>query len=529
MQLPLTPIRCLLRAVDLYPQKIGVVSGDNRYTYAEFAERCRRMAAGLSGAGVTSGDRVALLSFNTNVLLESYFAAPLAGAIVMPINVRLHTAEVKRLVEHAQPRVLFYEKDFSTIIDNLRTAAPECLFVSIDEDASPGDRTLASFLSADPVPFPDLASIEESAIAEIFYTSGSTGKPKGVMLSHRTLYLHALSLAANLDHSDRQVVLHTIPLFHANGWGFPQFATMYGLEQVMVRRFDPLGVFRLIERERATMMILVPTMAAALIGCPEREQFDLTSLEQIIIGGAASSPQLIAQLERAFPTPSVIAGYGLTETAPVIGTSRPKGTVAFSDEAHRLKFSSTAGWPFSGVEIRVVDEHGMDVPQDGATLGEVIVRGDNVMDGYYREPLMTSEVIVDGWFHTGDMAVWDQERCIDVRDRKKDIIISGGENIASIDVEQAIMAHPAVAECAVVAAPNERWGEVPVAIVVPKDGTSPTTEELLVFAATRLAKFKMPQKVIFRQEPLPKNGTGKVMKYVLREPLWAGIEKRVKG
>ncbi len=529
MNVPLTPIRCFLRALDLYPNKIGVVSGNARYTYAQFGDRCRRMAAAIRAAGVVAGDRVAFLSFNTNVLLEGYFAAPLVGAIAIPLNVRLHATELQVLVGHAQPRMLFYEDEFSRLIDSLREAVPDCEYISIEDDTKHGDMSLATILEIDPLPLPDLLSIDENSIAELFYTSGSTGRPKGVMLSHRTLYLHALSLASCLDHSDRQVVLHTIPLFHANGWGFPQFGTMCGLKQVMVRRFEPTQVLRLVEEEGATIMIVVPTMATALLNCPDRSSLNLSDLQQIILGGAPSSPELIAQLEAAFPQSTVLAGYGLTETTPVISTARAKSTIAFSDEAERRRFASTAGWPFIGVEVRVVDAKGLDVPRDYTTVGEVIVRGDNVMDGYYREPELTQAAIVDGWFHTGDIAVWNEELCIHVVDRKKDIIISGGENIASVEVEHAILANSAVAECAVVSAPNTRWGEVPVAIVVLKDGASQTADELLAFAAKRLAKFKLPQQIIFQKDPLPKSGTGKIQKHTLREQFWRGKKKRVQG
>jgi fatty-acyl-CoA synthase len=487
------------------------------------------MAAGLVAAGVKAGDRVAFLSFNTNVLLEGYFATPLAGGVTLPLNVRLHPTELQALLRHALPRMLFYEQDFSPIINDLRSAAPDCEFISIEEGSHNGDRSLSSVLEYDPLPLPDIFSIDENATAELFYTSGSTGRPKGVMLSHRTLYLHALSLASCVDHSDDYVVLHTVPLFHANGWGFPQFATMAGLKQVMVRRFDPPQVFRLIQDEAATLMILVPTMAAALLNCPDRSAFNLASLRQIIIGGAASSPELIEQLEGAFPSARAMAGYGLTETAPVVSTARAKSTVTFTSESQRRKFASTAGWPFHGVEVRVVDASGIDVPRDYKTVGEVIVRGDNVMDGYYRDPDLTRQAIVDNWFHTGDMAIWNEERCIHVVDRKKDIIIRGGENIASIEVEHAILANPEVAECAVVAAPDERWGEVPVAIVVLKNGASLTDKDVLAFAAKRLAKFELPQQIIFRSEPLPKNGAGKIVKYALREPFWVGKERRVQG
>jgi len=527
MHVPLTPLRCLFRAFDFYPNKVGVVSGERRYTYAEFGERCRRMAAGLVKAGMKTDDRVGVLSFNSNVLLESYFAVPLAGGIVMPLNVRLHPSELEVILRHAQPRILFYEQDFRATITELREKITDCLFIAIDggDDEPALDRLMMS----EPMVLPDLMSFDEKRIAELFYTSGSTGLPKGVMLSHRSLYLHALSLAGCLDHSDRQVILHTIPLFHANGWGFPQFATMCGLKQVMVRRFESTTVFRLIEEEQASVMILVPTMAVTLMNCPEHSNFDLSSLKSVIIGGAAASPELIARLEAFFPGSNVMAGYGLTETSPVIGTAREKSTITFENDSDRQRFAASAGWPFLGVEVRVIDSSGEDVPMDGSTIGEVAVRGDNVMDGYYLEPELTLDAMVDGWLRTGDMAAWNKERCLKIVDRKKDVIISGGENIASIEVEHAIQAHPDVIECAVVAAPDPRWGEIPVAIVVLREDSTTTVEQLLEWAGKRVARFKLPRQFVLQKEPLPKGGSGKVLKYELRERLWNGQEKRIQG
>jgi fatty-acyl-CoA synthase len=425
-----------------------------------------------------------------------------------------------RLIEHCLPTVLLYDHDFVPLLDELRKAAPSCQFVAICGEPDVQDPSLEALLKCDPLPMPDLFSIDERSIAELFYTSGSTGAPKGVMLSHRTLYMHALELASSLDHSDNQVVLHTIPLFHANGWGFPQFMTMCGATHVMIRRFQPADVFRLIESERVTMMILVPTMADALTNFIDGNRFDTLSLRFVLIGGAASSPEVIARMERTFPGARILTGYGLTETTPVIATASPKGTVQFKDEETRIRFASYAGWPTVGCEVRVVDGEQKDVPRDFATIGELIVRGDNVMDGYYRSPEMTAEAVHDGWLSTGDMAVWDESGCIRIADRKKDIIISGGENIASIEVEHVLAAHSQVAECAVVSAPHEKWGETPVAIVVRKNASTLSAEELLAFASQRLAKFKLPSQILFRPEPLPRTGTGKVQKNILREPFW---------
>lgn len=522
MIVPLTPVRFLHRAMDLYPRKIGIVAGEKRFTYEEFGERCERLAAGLADCGVQRGDRVGFLSYNTHQLLEGYYAAPLAGAIIMPLNVRLTAAELGPILAHAEPRILFFEAEFTDAIDTLRDAVPGCRFVNIDGDE------YEELLIRSRAARADIFAFDENAPAELFYTSGSTGAPKGVVLSHRTLYLHAMSVAGEFSNDDNRVELHTIPLFHANGWGRPQTAVMKGLKQVMVRRFDPLLIFRLIQEEGATTMSLVPTMASALLQCPDRDRFDLSAMKQIHIGGAAASPQLIERMEQAFRC-EVIAGYGLTETSPVITSARRKGTVTYQSEADRCHRQAMAGWPLPGVDVHVVDLHMNDVPRDMRSIGEVVVRGDHVMDGYFKDEAGTAAVMSGAWLHTGDMAVWDEDNYIHIVDRRKDIIISGGENISSLEVEKAISAHPAVLECAVVSAPDMKWGEVPAAFVVVKPGAILTGEELGGFLETRLAKFKIPRRLHLQEEPLPKTGTGKIFKRQLRERFWEGRERRVQG
>jgi fatty-acyl-CoA synthase len=523
MRVPLSPIRCLYQGVDLYPRKTAVVSGDLRFTYAQFGERCERAAAGLQSLGVERGDRVAYLSFNNHQLLEGYYAPLLAGAMSMPLNVRLTPAELTSILNHAEPRVVLYEPDFASVVDQLR---PCCRGVRHWVELG---QPYEDLLAYGRLPRPDIFSVDEDAIGELFYTSGSTGNPKGVMLSHRTLYLHAFSVLATFVHGDKNVELHTIPLFHANGWGRAHTSVMAGLTQVMVRRFDPALVLRLIEQERATGMALVPTMANALLNCPDLGRYDVSSMAEIMLGGAAASPELIARMEKAFPKARVMAGYGLTESSPVATCARPKGTVEPGDDDERLRRLSMAGWPLPGCEVRVVDLEGRLVPRDSETFGEVVIRGDIVMDGYYKEPKATADVVVDGWLHTGDMAVWDEENYIHIVDRKKDIIISGGENISSIEVERAIFSHPAVLECAVVAAPDPQWGEIPAAYVVRKPGASLTTDEICAYLSGRIAKFKMPRRIELTDEPLPKTGTGKILKRELRETFWSGKERRVQG
>ena len=529
MHVPLTPIRCLYRAVDLYGKKVGIVSGERRFTYAQTGERCERLAAGLLKIGVKPGDRVAYLSFNNHALFEGYFGAPMIRAVAMPLNVRLTTAELIAILNHAEAKALVFESDFAAQVAGIRKLCPAIArFIAMDGPAAEADLTLDELLAQGRLDRPDVFSFDENETAELFYTSGSTGAPKGVMLSHRTLYLHALSVAMCFGGDDTSVELRTIPLFHANGWGQPHSATLNGATQVMVRRFDPPLVLRLIQEERATSMSLVPTMANALLNCPELGAFDFSTLRVIDLGGAASSPELIARLEKAFRC-EVKAGYGLTETAPVASTSRKKSTVSYASEEDRVRRLAMAGWPAVSNEIRVVDAGMSDVPRDMQSIGEVVIRGDNVMDGYFRDPEATRTAITDGWLHTGDMAVWDQDNYIQIVDRQKDIIISGGENIASLEVENAISAHPAVLECAVVSKPDERWGEVPAAFVVLKPGQQLEERQLLDFLRPRLAKFKLPQAVLFVEGPLPKTGTGKILKRDLRETFWSGKARRVQG
>lgn len=529
MNVPLTPIRCLYRAVDLYRKKIGVVSGSSSFTYGEFGERCERLAAGLLSQGIRPGDRVAYLSFNNHQLLEGYYGPPLVRAISMPLNVRLQPAELTAILNHAGASMLVFESEFAPLVQELRKNCPSIKgYVAIDQPVPQADLFLEDLLARDRISRPDIFSFDEDEIAEIFYTSGSTGTPKGVMLSHRTLYVHALAVLSTFSCRDTDVELHTIPLFHANGWGRPQCITMKGSKHVMVRRFEPTHVLRLIQEEKATGMTLVPTMANALLNCPELGKFDTSSMRVITTGGAASSPELIARLEQAFRC-EVCSGYGLTETSPVITTAQTKATVTCADETERLARLAAAGWPLVGSEVHVVDSEMREVPRDMQTVGEVVVRGDNVMDGYYREPEATKAAITNNWLHTGDMAVWDEENYIYIVDRKKDIIISGGENISSIEVEKAIFAHPAVLECAVVSAPDPQWGEIPVAIVVLKPGEHLNQEQLLMSLKPRIAKFKMPRLVRFVEGPLPKTGTGKMLKRQLRETFWSGKGTRVQG
>lgn len=537
MNLPLTPIRCLLRAAQEYGSKIGIVDGDQRSTWSEVWDRTRRIAAALSELGINEGERVASLSFNCRQLIELYYAAPTARAVLLSLNVRLSAEEQAFILRHSGTKLVFFEPEFLPLIEGLRRELPELRWVSLVEgDDLPSwvePRDYEQLIAESEPLDVDFTQYDENQIAELFYTSGSTGRPKGVMQSHRTLYLHALGVVMGQRRractiaADEAVEAHTIPLFHANGWGRAHTITMMGGRHVMLRRFDPEQLCETIEQESVTSFSMVPAMAAALLSFPKLREYDLSSLDEVNIGGAASSPSLVRRLEESLGC-NVFTGYGLTESGPVSTMADLKQTLGPLSDATRYARQAMTGWAMPGTELRVVDPEGIDLPQDGESIGEALLRGDAVMDGYWAEPEATAEAMEGSWLHTGDMAVWDEDRYLLIVDRKKDIIISGGENISSLEIEKVLAAHPAVYEAAVIGIPDEKWGETPKAIVSLKEGHSAGAEELKAHVREHLAGFKVPSSVEFRDE-LPKGATGKILKRVLREPYWEGRLKKVQG
>lgn len=525
MNIPLTPIRFLRYAEQQFPHKTAIVCGDHRFTYAQLAGRVSRLAGAIRKAKVRPGDRVAYLSSNCHRLLEAYYGVLEAGAVLLPLNIRLAPPELAFILNDSGAKLLFLEKQFLPIVDSFRNSVPGVQsFILLDDDPQDSWLTPQNYeeLLAKATPHrSDVMEFDEDSLAELFYTSGTSANPKGVMLTHRNIYLHALNVTINFNSSKDTVELHTIPLFHANGWGVAHSLTFVGATHVMIHKFDPLEVFRLIQKERVQACSLVPTMATALINCPDRHKYDLSTLQRITIGGAASSPTLIKEVEEKLGC-TAFSGYGLTETSPVLTTSQAKPGMQWTESTRHVNQALT-GYPIPGVEIRVVDTDGKDVPHDGQAIGEVIARSDGVMQGYWQQPEATAQALRGGWFHTGDMAVMNEEGYILVVDRAKDIIVSGGENISSLELEKTLAAHPSVYENAVIPVPDPRWGEVPKALVVLKPGASATEQELLDFCRSRIAHYKCPRSVEFL-DTLPKTGTGKILKKDLRKKYWADQE-----
>jgi fatty-acyl-CoA synthase len=508
----------LRRAEEQFPRNTAVVCDDRRFTYKQFAERAGRLGGGLRAMGIAPDDRIAFLSSNCHRLLEPYYGVLEAGAVLLPLNIRLAAQELAYILNDAEAKALFFESQFLPLVEAFRRAVLSVeSFVLLDAKPQAGWLVPQSYedLLAGAEPHRrDVMEVDENSVAELFYTSGTSASPKGVMLSHRNVYLHALNTAIELQISGGTVELHTIPLFHANGWGKAHTVTLAGGTHVMIHQFSPPEVFRLVEKERVQACCLVPAMAIALINSPDRNKYDLSSLRRVIIGGAASSPVLVREVEERLGC-TCISGYGLTETSPVLTFSSIKASIQ-SGGSQRQARQSMAGFAIPGTEVRVVDRDGIDVPWDGETVGHVVARGDGVMKGYWHQPEETDHVFRGGWFHTGDMATIDEDGYLLIVDREKDIIISGGENISSLELERTLAEHPSVYEVAVIPVPSERWGEVPKACVVLKPGSIATEIELLELCRSCLARYKCPQYIEFL-EGLPKTGTGKVLKRELRK------------
>ena len=514
MQTSLTPLEFARRARQLYADREAVVDGSLRLTYAEFFDRCDRWAAALHRLGVRPGDRVAYLSQNTGTQLESFYAVPQLGAVVVPINFRLKPDEVAYILQHSGAKVVCAHPDHAETIEAVRDSCDALEHCVVLE----GER--AGWLAHDALAEAETGEVDRPEISErdllaINYTSGTTSRPKGVMITHRNAYMNAVGTMLHVRMSCADRYLWTLPMFHANGWTFVWIVTAVGGAHVCLRRVDPVEAFGLMRDESITMLCAAPTVLITLANAPAKDRGEVRRGIKVVTAGAPPAAATIQRVEGEFGW-DLTHAYGLTETAPFITVCEPRPEDAALELEARAIIKARQGVELiTSGELRVVDEDGNDVPRDSATLGEIIVRGNVVMEGYYDDPEATAKAMRGGWFHSGDAAVVHPDHYVEIRDRFKDVIISGGENISSVEVEGVMMRHPAIQEIAVVGMPDPKWGETPHGFVVLAPGVSATEDELVEYARAHMAHFKAPRKFVFVAE-LPKTATGKIQKFALR-------------
>jgi fatty-acyl-CoA synthase len=514
METPLSPLEFARRTRRLHGAREAVVDGDLRLTYEQFFDRCDRWSAALQGLGVQQGDRVATIAPNTHAQLEAFYAVPQLGAVLVPMNYRLTPDDFVYMVNHSGSTVLCVHSDYLDAIDGVRDQMPGVRHFVAFEGAKDGWLDYEALVAATGPAF-SRPEIGERDLLTINYTSGTTSRPKGVMITHRNAAMNTIGtlLHLHMDVGDRY--LWTLPMFHANGWTYTWTVTAVAGTHICLRKVDPALVFSLIRDERVGWLAAAPTVLIALANAPAAARGAVPAGVRVVTAGAPPAAATIERLEGGFGW-DVTQVYGLTETAPFITVCAPLPEHAGLSPADRAVIKARTGVELlTSGELRVVDDLGGEVPADGVTIGEIIVRGNVVMDGYYNDPEATKKAMGDGWFHTGDAAVVHPDGYVEIRDRIKDVIISGGENISSIEVESALLRHQAVGEAAVVGLPSEKWGEAPHAFVVLMPGAAVTEGELITFVRDRIAHFKAPHSVTFVTD-LPKTATGKIQKYVLR-------------
>ncbi len=516
MKTPLTPLKFMGRARRLYAQREAVIDGDVRLTYEQFFDRCDRWGATLQRFGVARGDRVAYVAPNTHAQLESFYAVPGIGAVLVPVNYRLSVSEFAYILNHSGARMVCAHSDYVAAIESIRTQIPGVeFFVALDGPAPDGwidyEASIAS-ASADMVP----AEVTEDDLLTINYTSGTTANPKGVMITHRNAYMNVIGTLIHMHMTPDDRYLWTLPMFHANGWTFVWTVTACGGAHVCLDKVEASRIFALINGERVTFLCAAPTVLIMIASAPEELRRGVRRGVRVLTAGAPPAAATIERVEDELGW-EVTHIYGLTETSPFITICEP---LARHGDLPRRELSDikarTGVEMVSSGELKIVDEDGNEVPHDGETVGEIVVRGNVVMEGYYRDPEATAVAFRGGYFHTGDAAVVHPDGYMQSRDRIKDVIISGGENISSIEIESALLRHPAVREVAVVGLPDEKWGEAPHAFVVLADGASVEPEALRRFVRENIAHFKVPKAIHFVDE-LPKTATGKIQKFVLRK------------
>jgi len=514
MEIALTPMEFARRARRLYADREAVVDGDLRFTYAEFLDRCDRWSSALQELGVGHGDRVAYIAPNTHSHLEAYYAVPQIGAVLVPINYRLLPEDFDYIINHCGAKIVCAHPDYIDAIDGIRDKLPGVdAFVALEgsrDNWIDYEATLASHA-------PDFAAVDiaETDLLTINYTSGTTARSKGVMITHRNAYMNAIGTLVHHHLSPADRYLWTLPMFHANGWTFTWINTARGMAHVCLRRVEPALIFQLIKDEKITMFCAAPTVLIGITNAPEEMRAGAPRGVRLFTAGAPPAAATIELVERELGW-ELTHVYGLTETAPFITVCEPLPEHADLPLEERAKIKARQGVELvSSGELRVVDEDGNEVAADGETLGEITVRGNVVMKGYYNDQEATDAAIRNGWFHSGDAAVVHPDGFVEIRDRFKDVIISGGENISSVEVEGCLLRHPAVQEVAVVGIPHEKWGEAPHAFIILRDGVETTEDAIRQHVRDNLAHFKTPQWVSFVDD-LPKTATGKVQKFVLR-------------
>ena len=497
----LTPTAFLDRAEHAFADRLAIVDGDRRFTYAEFADRSRRLAGALGALGVRPGNRVAALATNSHVMLEAHHGVPFAGAVLVPLNTRLSADELVHIVTHSGCRVLLATRELAELAGTVAERTGATLLAEGDEYEERLGKAAPSV-----VPVAD-----ERGLLAINYTSGTTGLPKGVMYHHRGAYLQALAMAFHVRLSPASRYLWTLPMFHCDGWCFPWGVTASGGTHVCLRAIEPTEIWRLLREEGVTHFCAAPTVLTMIAdAAPDDAPVEGPRIT-VATGGAPPSPTLLGRMHGLGM--DVTHLYGLTETyGPVVVNDwQPQWDELDDSERARLQARQGVG-NVVATRLRVIDESGTDVPADGETMGELVVRGNDVMLGYYRDVAATAAVNAAGWFRTGDLGVIHPDGYAEIRDRSKDVIISGGENIASVEVERVLDSHPAVIESAVIGAPDERWGEIPVAYVSVREEVD--ADELIEHVRTHLARFKAPKRIVFGE--LPKTSTGKIQKNELR-------------
>jgi len=519
---PLSPLAFLKRSATVYPDKVAIVHGDGRTTYAEMHERCRRLASALMRRGVGRGDTVSVMAPNVPAMLEAHFGVPLAGAVLNALNYRLDADTIRFILEHAQTKVLLTDREFSAVIAAaLDGMATPPLVVDIDDPLADGGELIgetdyeAFLASGDPRDdFPPLAD-EWQAIA-LNYTSGTTGNPKGVAYHHRGAYLNALGQLLAFGVNQRATYLWTLPMFHCNGWTYTWGVTAAAATHVCLRRVEPAPIFALIGEHRVSHMCGAPVVLNMLIHAPAHAKRVFDHPVEVATGGAAPPSAVIAAMENmGFRVTHL---YGLTETyGPSLLCAWQADWDAMDLEARAGRMARQGVAYHTLDELMVADPESMaPVPWDGETIGELMIRSNTVMKGYLKNPKATGEALRGGWFHTGDLGVRHPDGYVEIKDRSKDIIISGGENVSSLEVEELLYKHPKIMEAAVVARPDAHWGESVCAFVTPRgDAVDITEQEVIEWCRERMARFKVPRTVVFG--PLPKTSTGKIQKFVLRE------------